>query len=142
MRTPVVADAADLEAAWEYVAGNEMEIDEAIRANEEGEVGEGPERRRQEQGEVAAVGQEGNLAVGLALVRFEAQGRIPVIRKDGAEEDPGFQHPQAGSEKRVLGAAPAGPLAGSGVPLTAPGTGLERTFDHVDDPGQYAGDAD
>ena len=31
--------AADLEAAWEYAAVNGKEIDEAIRANEEGEEG-------------------------------------------------------------------------------------------------------
>jgi uncharacterized protein (DUF433 family) len=31
--------AADLEAAWEYAAANEVEIDEAISANEEGEDG-------------------------------------------------------------------------------------------------------
>ena len=30
---------ADLEAAWEYVAKHPEEIDEAIRANEEGEEG-------------------------------------------------------------------------------------------------------
>ena len=30
---------ADLEAAWEYAAANGAEIDEAIRANEEGEEG-------------------------------------------------------------------------------------------------------
>lgn len=30
---------ADLEAAWEYAANNTAEIDEAIRANEEGEDG-------------------------------------------------------------------------------------------------------
>ena len=30
---------ADLEAAWGYAAANELEIDEAIRANEEGEEG-------------------------------------------------------------------------------------------------------
>jgi uncharacterized protein (DUF433 family) len=29
----------DLEAAWEYAAANVTEIDEAIRANEEGEEG-------------------------------------------------------------------------------------------------------
>ena len=29
----------DLEAAWEYAAGHTREIDEAIRANEEGEEG-------------------------------------------------------------------------------------------------------
>jgi uncharacterized protein (DUF433 family) len=29
----------DLEAAWAYAAKNEQEIDEAIRANEEGEEG-------------------------------------------------------------------------------------------------------
>ena len=29
----------DLEAAWEYAAGHAKEIDEAIRANEEGEEG-------------------------------------------------------------------------------------------------------
>ena len=31
--------AADLEAAWEYAASHAEEIDEAIRANEEGEEG-------------------------------------------------------------------------------------------------------
>ena len=31
--------AADLEAAWEYAAAHEAEIDEAIRANEEGDEG-------------------------------------------------------------------------------------------------------
>ena len=31
--------AADLEAAWSYAASNEVEIDAAIRANEEGEEG-------------------------------------------------------------------------------------------------------
>ena len=31
--------AADLEAAWEYAAKNAVEIDEAIRANEEGDEG-------------------------------------------------------------------------------------------------------
>ena len=30
---------ADLEAAWDYAAANKGEIDEAIRANEEGEEG-------------------------------------------------------------------------------------------------------
>jgi len=30
---------ADLESAWEYVAGNPPEIDEAIRENEAGEEG-------------------------------------------------------------------------------------------------------
>ena len=30
---------ADLEAAWEYAAVNEAEIDEAIRANEDGDEG-------------------------------------------------------------------------------------------------------
>lgn len=30
---------ADLEAAWHYAAANPEEIDEAIRANEEGEAG-------------------------------------------------------------------------------------------------------
>jgi uncharacterized protein (DUF433 family) len=30
---------ADLEAAWEYAAAHQEEIDEAIRANEEGEEG-------------------------------------------------------------------------------------------------------
>jgi hypothetical protein len=30
---------ADLDAAWEYAAAQEQEIDEAIRANEEGEEG-------------------------------------------------------------------------------------------------------
>ena len=30
---------SDLEAAWEYAAGHAEEIDEAIRANEEGEEG-------------------------------------------------------------------------------------------------------
>ena len=33
------ATAADLEAAWEYADSHRDEIDEAIRANEEGEVG-------------------------------------------------------------------------------------------------------
>jgi uncharacterized protein (DUF433 family) len=31
--------AADLEAAWEYATAHPQEIDEAIRANEEGEEG-------------------------------------------------------------------------------------------------------
>jgi uncharacterized protein (DUF433 family) len=31
--------AADLEAAWEYVTAHPQEIDEAIRANEEGDEG-------------------------------------------------------------------------------------------------------
>ena len=39
-------------------------------------------RGRQEQGEVAAVGQEAHLAVGLALVRLEAQRELPVSLED------------------------------------------------------------